>query len=50
MTSTGRASWTGRLDPDTWPLWVRAVAVVVLILGALLLLLLGPQRPNQLLH
>jgi hypothetical protein len=46
----GRAPWTGHLDPDTWPPWLRAVAVVVLVLGALALLLFGPQKSNQLLH
>jgi hypothetical protein len=46
----GRASWTGHLDPETWPLWLRAIVVVVLVLGALALVLFGPQRPNQLLH
>jgi hypothetical protein len=46
----GRAPWTGHLDPETWPLWLRAAAVVVLVVGALALLLFGPQKPNQLLH
>jgi hypothetical protein len=50
VSEEARHVWSRRLDPDSWPGWVRAGAAVALVVGALVLVVFGPEPASRLLH